>query len=220
MSAAKKNAPEKKRQHRQASPLPEEIPQDPAMDRRVRKTRRQLRQGLTKLMMEKNIQDITVRELTDLVDINRSTFYAHYKDIYQLLESIEQEMMAEFIEVVGRSSPCANAIEPLPMLLGVFEFVAQYSDMCLVLIGQNGDISFVNRLKEILKERCLKDWMRLFAGCPPYLYEYFYDFNVSGCMGILQRWLESGMRESPQEIARLSTRMILEGIRVMQTPWT
>ena len=49
------------------------------MDRRVRKTRALLLQGLVKMMENHDIQDISVKELTELVDINRGTFYLHYE---------------------------------------------------------------------------------------------------------------------------------------------
>ena len=48
------------------------------VDRRVRKTKAQLREGLARLMLQKSIKEITVKELVDEVDINRSTFYLHY----------------------------------------------------------------------------------------------------------------------------------------------
>ena len=54
-------------------------------DRRVSKTKSQVRKGLAHLMMEKSIGEITVKELVDEVDINRSTFYLHYSDIPTLL---------------------------------------------------------------------------------------------------------------------------------------
>ena len=50
------------------------------IDRRIRKTRRLLRECLTALLKEKKVQDITVREIADMADINRGTFYLHYKD--------------------------------------------------------------------------------------------------------------------------------------------
>ena len=64
-------------------------------DRRVRKTKSQLKTGLAQLMREKSIREITVKELVDAVDINRSTFYLHYSDIPGLLAEIENEMMEE-----------------------------------------------------------------------------------------------------------------------------
>ena len=50
------------------------------MDRRVRKTRALLLQGLVKMLETHDIQDISVKELTELVDINRGTFYLHYDE--------------------------------------------------------------------------------------------------------------------------------------------
>ena len=70
------------------------------VDRRVRKTKAQLRAGLARLMQKKSIKEITVKELVDEVDINRSTFYLHYSDIYQMLESIENELMDEIAQVI------------------------------------------------------------------------------------------------------------------------
>ncbi len=59
------------------------------LDRRVRKTRRQLKECLTRLLKEKKIQDITVRELAEMADINRGTFYLHYKDVFDLMDQIK-----------------------------------------------------------------------------------------------------------------------------------
>ena len=61
-------------------------------DSRVRRTKRLLRQGLTELLQEKSIKKITVRELSERVDINRGTFYLHYKDIYDLVSFLEPEL--------------------------------------------------------------------------------------------------------------------------------
>ena len=58
------------------------------IDGRVRRTKKLLREGLTKLMKEKSIKKISVRELSDLVEINRGTFYLHYYDIHDVLSDI------------------------------------------------------------------------------------------------------------------------------------
>lgn len=88
------------------------------MDRRVRKTKSQLRAGLAQLMREKSIREITVKELVDKVDINRSTFYLHYSDIPGMLKEIEDEILEE----MGR------AIQEHPIEEGekVFIFYAGY----------------------------------------------------------------------------------------------
>lgn len=186
------------------------------VDRRVRKTKKQLQQGLTKLMQQKNINEISVRELSELIDINRGTFYLHYRDVYDMLDQIEQEMFEEFHELLSRHPAEEMDGKPLPMLIDVFRFTAENMEMCLALLGRNGDIGFVDRLKDVMKDRCLSDWMAVFRVDQSRNREYFYSFIVSGCIGLLQNWLESGMRESPEEMAALAEQMILNGIHMLQ----
>lgn len=185
-------------------------------DRRVRKTKRQLRQGLTELLKEKSVKDITVKELSDLVDINRGTFYLHYKDIFDMVEQIENEMFESFRSVLDEYPVNALNGKPLPMIVDLFRFIKENSDMCKVLIGKNGDILFVDRLKNLLKERCLNDWMEIFNKNKSQNFEYYYSFIVSGCIGLLQSWLETGLKESPEHMAKLAEQMIMTGIKVIQ----
>ncbi|MEG1366357.1 MAG: TetR/AcrR family transcriptional regulator, partial [Oscillospiraceae bacterium] len=73
---------------------------DKITDRRVRKTKAALRGALVKLMEKKSIQEISVKELCEKCDINRSTFYLHYTDVYNLLQMIEKEMLLELNTVL------------------------------------------------------------------------------------------------------------------------
>ena len=114
------------------------------MDRRVRKTRMQLRSGLTQLMREKPIKDITVRELAQLVDINRCTFYLHYRDIYDMVEQVEQEVFEEFETLVLSHPSSELQHKPLAILLDLYEFFAANADLCTAFLGGNGDMSFGN----------------------------------------------------------------------------
>ena len=57
----------------------------PKQDRRKERTEKEILNGLIALMQEKSMKNISVRELAELIDINRSTFYLHYTDIYDLI---------------------------------------------------------------------------------------------------------------------------------------
>ncbi|MDI6619761.1 MAG: TetR/AcrR family transcriptional regulator C-terminal domain-containing protein [Clostridiales bacterium] len=185
-------------------------------DRRIRKTKKLLRQGLTELLEKKSAKDITVRELSERVDINRGTFYLHYKDIFDMIEQIEMEMFRDFHDVLAKHPLKSLNGKPLPMLIDVFRFVAENSDMCKALIGKNGDIAFINRLKDVVKDRCLNDWMEIFDTGKSQNFGYFYSFIVSGCIGLLQNWLENGLKESPEYMASLAEQMIMTGIEVLK----
>ena len=93
---------------------------------RVRMTKQLLRRAFTQLLLEKPIQNITVRELCEKAQVNRGTFYLHYKDIYDLMESIETQMTQELgdvlihLDVMPKNSE--SLVEPYRE---VFEFLKQ-----------------------------------------------------------------------------------------------
>ena len=76
---------------------------DDRQDRRIRKTRSALRRCLSALLLKKPVKDISVRELTELADINRGTFYLHYHDVFDLLQNLEEEMFLKYTETVALS---------------------------------------------------------------------------------------------------------------------
>ena len=202
------------------------------LDRRIRKTRRVIRQCLTELLKTKRIQDITVREISEKADINRGTFYLHYRDIFDLMEQIENELLEELEDVLNHFKASDLLSNPALVFTRVFQLVKENSDMVSILIGQNGDINFVNRLKDIVREKCLKDWMELFrpgAGggrqtsrssqntlLDDSAFEAYYSFTVTGCIGLVQYWLDSGLKETPEQLASLVEQIISKGLRMFQ----
>lgn len=185
---------------------------DKPVDRRVRKTKQQLRNGLAELLKEKPVKDITVREITDLVDISRGTFYLHYKDVYEMMEIIENEMFEEFNAIMDAHTPDELLQSTFPIIIDIFTYLAENSSMASVLLSKNGDISFVDRLKNIVKEKCLNGWMQLYNTKNTQDNEYFYSFIISGYLGLFETWLESGMKETPEEMASLAERLTEKGI--------
>lgn len=187
------------------------------LDRRIRKTRKLLRQCLTALLKEKKIQDITVREISDMADINRGTFYLHYKDVFDLLEQIETELLDELDEVLKRYHAGDLLSKPSLIFTEVYSLVKDNSDIVRILIGDNGDLNFVNRLNDIVREKCLKDWMELFRPKDSGAFDAYYAFIVAGCIGIVKHWLSSGLKQSPEQLALLTEQIILKGIRMFET---
>lgn len=182
------------------------------IDRRVRKTKKQLLIGLTKLMQEKSIKDITVRELSDLADINRGTFYLHYRDVYDMIEQVENEMLESFNTVVKKHTPGSLKGHPTPLFLDILNFMAENSEMCMALLGKNGDIAFVNKLAIIIKEKWLSYWRNNLDSQNLPLLEYHFSFVESGCIGLFQQWLKGGMKESKEQIAQLIDTIIIQGV--------
>lgn len=178
------------------------------LDRRVRKTRSQLRSGLAQLLCKKSIKEITVKELVETVDINRSTFYLHYSDIYQMLESIESEILEEITSAI-RSLP-ANPISDsssYPFIEHMFYFLSENKDICNALLGPNGDIAFVAKIEHLIADtflECLSDRF------PKEIQDitYTYAFCLTGCVGMVKSWLSSENGDTPEHMAALTYQLI------------
>ena len=74
-------------------------------DKRIRRTKKLLRQALTRLMQQKDFQSITVTDVVREADINRGTFYAHYRDVYDLRDKIETGMIEDFRGMIAAIRP-------------------------------------------------------------------------------------------------------------------
>ncbi len=175
------------------------------IDRRVRKTRALLLQGLIQLMGEKDIKDISVKELSDLVDINRGTFYLHYNDIHDMLDKIEDELFREFNEILDRDiTDSTQAPSSQATLLDIFNLLEKHRDIAKVMVGPHGDLAFVNRLKELVKER-LRHLLKTASSAEA---EYYYPFIVSGFVGVIETWLNQPAPLPPKKMAEICSGMI------------
>ena len=186
------------------------------VDRRVRKTRRQLRECLITLLKEKKVQDITVRELTDMADLNRGTFYLRYKDVFDLLEKTEAELQEDFNQLVCKHDAVDLKQRPSVIFNEIYSLVYDNADLIEILLGENGDLNFVNRLKQLIREKCLKDWMEVFRSGNAAAFDAFFSFIVSGCIGLVQYWLQTGLKETPEQMAKLTEHIITKGIGVLE----
>ena len=183
------------------------------VDRRVRKTRRQLRECLITLLKEKKVQDITVRELTDMADLNRGTFYLH---VFDLLEKTEAELQEDFNQLVCKHDAVDLKQRPSVIFNEIYSLVYDNADLIEILLGENGDLNFVNRLKQLIREKCLKDWMEVFRSGNAAAFDAFFSFIVSGCIGLVQYWLQTGLKETPEQMAKLTEHIITKGIGVLE----
>jgi AcrR family transcriptional regulator len=100
------------------------------LDPRIRRTRKLLNRAFLDLMQEKGFQSITVQDITDRAEVNRATFYAHYEDKYDLLDSFTRENFLNWL-TQKNSAPGEFRVDQLTRLVAsIFEFAAQLDSQC------------------------------------------------------------------------------------------
>lgn len=184
---------------------------DAKTDRRVRRTKALLLQGLVQLMETKDVKDISVKELSDLADINRGTFYLHYKDVFDMLTQLEDELFTEFYEIIDRTmTPDGAILAPKVTLLEIFSFLERHQTVARAMMGPHGDLNFVNRVKNLVKERLdniLATKRADSNGC------YLEAFAVSGCIGVIETWLAQSNPLSCEAMADICGTILERGFR-------
>ena len=171
----------------------------PKTDRRTRRTRQALYHGLIQLLEDKPVAEISVKELCQVCDLNRSTFYLHYASVQELLEAMEQEILEGLNEVLDKFD-AAFMQSPDPV-----------SEFCQVILSRRSDPDFIDQVKAVVRSRCLNQWAQLLDRGQDARAEYFLSFVLSGSLGVVEQWMEDGMRQSPAQLAHLVNSFIFAG---------
>lgn len=184
-----------------------------AQDRRVRKTKAQLRHCLAELMKTKKVNEITVKELTEMADLNRGTFYLHYRDVFDLLEQTIEELHGEFDQALSKFAYVLPKEHPAPMLQEIFSLILENREIIGILLGENGDLGFVGRMRGLVKEYCMNGLVKNYRTKDPEFFDFFLCYLLDGCLGVVHHWLDGGCRETPAELAQITERIIINGVK-------
>ncbi len=183
-------------------------------DTRIKRTKKLLKEGLTQLILQKSIKKISVRELADLVEINRGTFYLHYKDIYDLVDQIENELCERFEQILSETN-CTTTSDTLTVFKCVCEFLDENKQICHALLSDNGDINFLLKIRAIISKTCFSHMTKDITSEQSKInYLYISSYFESGTVGILRLWLgdNSPNRKSAEEVAMLLKVLFMEGL--------
>ncbi len=172
-------------------------------DARARFTEATIREEFLKLLEEKPASKITVKELCEKSTINRATFYKHYADVYALLEAMENEMIDRLMYLV-KPERFSNVQDMLTeMLRTTKEFGAPW----LIIFTPNGDPGLISKLLDICYKAGFPSFKNSLIELDAFQQEYIYTFIAQGSSGIISSWITNGMKEAPEDIAVLISRL-------------
>lgn len=190
---------------------------DKTSDRRVRKTKKALKESLSSLMEEKNIREISVQELTDMADLNRATFYLHYKDIYDLQQQIEDEVVDEIDSILVNHIASVESGEPYSMFVKMLTYITENPTIFKMFLGKNSNRSLIDKLCYIVENRWFMIWLDKYpTDSSDDELAYFSNYIVYGYVAVIVKWVESGMKESPEVMAKMMGDMGLYGIAFLE----
>jgi AcrR family transcriptional regulator len=186
-------------------------------DRRVRRTRRLLREALLALILEQGYDQVTVQDILDRADIGRATFYAHFQDkdallvsgFEELRDSLRQQLAAL---VRGRGDAEREQSELVHIL---FEHAASHAGLYRALVGKRGGGIVLKRAHEELAALLREHFEDAFAQHqlqPVVPSEVMIQFLVSALLGLLTWWLDKQMPYPPDEMSRAFWHLTHSGV--------
>lgn len=171
-----------------------------------------LKQGFAELMHEKDFKDITVRDITDRMDLNRGTFYLHYTDTYDLLSSIEADTLNDVQAMIdagrikGVSSSLKSVFEP------ILDYIVENREIFYSLFVGNASSNFVDKMHQLIYENGEDYIHKRFSEIPENKIEYFLSFVTYGVIGLLKYWFDSNMALSKNELLEFADKLLLNSV--------
>ena len=176
-------------------------------DRRARRTEKQLKEALLKLLNSKNISQISVRELADEADITRATFYKHYRDAFDMLTKLQDEILNKILDLINQTT----GNNPYDFFLKLYKYLANEVIHPEILFINTDEGSAFKKIGKIIIDNYMLLWSAKPQNTEQINYEYYRTYTVYGCISVIESWIKRGMIESPEYISELSVSLMPYG---------
>lgn len=201
------------------------IPAQEKVDRRVRRTRKALREAMQVLMSEKGYDQVTIEELTERADIGRTTFYLHYSAKQDLLleqfDELLEQLVGQLSEIPlsswsqqGRVLPAED--HPGRPVCMIFHHAAENEELYRLVLHGEGVDQASQRLQEMMTmavtgfiDRRMGDETEQVSLEFPV--DLFGNYFAGAMLGMIKWWLDADMPYTPQEMETIFFQMFLPG---------
>ena len=150
---------------------------------------------------KKPLDRITVREVCERAGINRSTFYAHYMDVYDVVEKVEKRMAngltLSFLDQLEQGASMETCF------VSLFSFIQEYHRFYEVYLNESSSSGVISIAWDLLQDHLKKVSTKDFGARSEKELEYRGAFFLFGLTGLIKMWLAGNCKESPAEMVRI-----------------
>lgn len=165
-------------------------------NRRITMTKNLLKDSLLELLKTKSLPKITIKEICENADINRSTFYLHYPDQFALCDEIENDIIERINTCLATLSLTNNRVEGLTEFLS---YMKDNGDVFKIFMRPDFNNSFRVRFSTVAVKRLSE--LDYHTNVSAEDKDYIFRFMFMGVLGMLEKWIKDDFNSSPEEIA-------------------
>ena len=170
------------------------------MDRRIKYTKKVIKESFFELLEEKDITKVTVSELCEKADINRATFYRYYIDIFDLLEKIKEEFVKEIQDSYKDFTSEQKAL--YDYVLALLQVCSNNKKLVKILFSTKQSNYFLDEILQDAYERCKARWEKDIKDIKEEDEEYATVFIFNGTLGIVNYWIQNNFDKDIEDVAR------------------
>jgi len=186
---------------------------DGKIDRRTQRTQQLLQEAIISLILEMSYDKITVQDIVDRANVGRSTFYTHYLDKEDLMESCAKSFRTGLDQLMTEASAAGGKGFPFPSLI-IFRHAQQKPQLSKMLIGGQGIDILVKAVNDSLAaqaqayfEQAKREGQQFTVPMP-----VLTTFLASTLQTLLIWWLDNDMPYSPEEMNEMFMQLAMGGI--------
>ena len=175
-------------------------------DIRYQRTNQRILEAMTHLLQKKNFDNITIKDICEEAKISRSGFYLHYVDKYQFIELY----MAEFMTKINTLFDKNNSGIDQQLMLTILYYLKEEGQLFSLLLSDKGSQEIQTSLKKILQKNARLNILPKLKQniASPTEERYIVVFLSNALFGLLQEWIHTGQKESPEELIHIIEQLI------------
>ena len=187
------------------------LPEKPT-DRRVLRTKKNIRQAFLHLLSEKSLSQITVKELSDLADINRKTFYMYYSNIEDIFAELEDELVLKLVHVFEKELFQKEMFNSYSFFENLNHTIQEDIDLYRILNHSDLLPHLIQRAKNALIEVFFRKY-NISADSDNERYILYVEYAASGILSMYTKWFSRVFHMSLEELTRTAAEITLYGLQ-------
>ncbi len=170
-------------------------------DMRYERTEEDLQDAFRILAGKKELNKITVSEITKLTGITRGTFYNHYEDMPSFINAMEDNILEEIFQLLKAFEPRSSEEVSLKFFHYLCVYIQENPFLVKLFITPNAN-AFVEKALSMLHRYSSEKTEHFHrTGDAVTGYSYSLAYAIGGVVGVLHKWSSGGLKDSPEVVA-------------------
>jgi len=171
-----------------------------------------IKESFLHLISHKDISQVRVREIIELAEISNGTFYAHYQDIYAVLEDIENENIERLVMFLSENSHSSLIDDFTPFINELFMHIEEHKDIYQNLFNSHVAPVFLNKLQKVFVDYMMNDSNMLLKLKSTKEARLYFSFIAVGTASLIHQYFIDPEQEDVNELISSLNNGILHGL--------